>query len=99
MNLPIIPRSSLGKNEKNDRRTVIRDVTALCEQLKLPKSLADEAIELNSPFPLRASQSFLKQIEHGNPDDPLLQQILPRLYEDTQVEGFCSDPVEIWPVP
>ncbi len=93
MNLPIIPRSPPSKNGKNDYCTVIRDIAALGEQLRLSERVLDEAMEAESAFPLRVSRSFLEQIEPGNPDDPLLLQILPRSYENELVEGFCSDPV------
>jgi len=93
MNLPIIPRSPFGKNEKNDNCTVIRDIATLCEQLQLPESLQKEAINTESSFPLRVSHSFGEQIEAGNPNDPLLLQILPRTCENEQVEGFSNDPV------
>jgi len=93
MNLPIIPRSPFGKNEKNDNCTVIRDIATLCEQLKLPESLQKEAINAESSFPLRVSHSFWEQIEAGNPNDPLLLQILPRACENEQIEGFSNDPV------
>ncbi|MDH3355079.1 MAG: EF-P beta-lysylation protein EpmB [Chromatiales bacterium] len=93
MNRPIIPRSPLRKNGKNNNGSFIRDITALCEQLQLPNSVKDAAIGLNSPFPLRISKSFLEQIERGNPNDPLLLQVLPQTLENSKVEGFSDDPV------
>ena len=93
MNLPIIPSSPPGKNEKNDNCTVIRDIAALCEQLQLPESVQKEAMKVENSFPLRVSHSFWGQIEAGNPNDPLLLQILPRACENEQIEGFSNDPV------
>ncbi|NOR51100.1 MAG: EF-P beta-lysylation protein EpmB, partial [Gammaproteobacteria bacterium] len=60
---------------------------------RLPDSVKYEGMGMESSFPLRVSQSFVKQIEPGNMDDPLLIQILPRPYESELVEGFCNDPV------
>jgi len=96
MNIPIIPRSPHRKNEKIENYTVIRNIATLCELLPLPESIKDEAnetIEKEGSFPLRVGRSFLNQIEPDNPDDPLLLQILPRLSENRQVEGFNRDPV------
>jgi EF-P beta-lysylation protein EpmB len=47
-----------------------------------------------SLFELRAPKSYIEKIEHGNPNDPLLLQILPQQAEYKQVDGFSSDPLD-----
>lgn len=44
-------------------------------------------------FPLRVPPAYLGQIRHGDPDDPLLRQILPLAAEDRPTPGFGLDPV------
>jgi len=83
-----------GKNGKNAHCVVIRDITALCEQLRLPDAVKEAAMGVGEGFPLRVSRSFLEQIEPDNLDDPLLRQILPQSQENNQIEGFTADPVE-----
>lgn len=49
------------------------------------------AIEL---FPMRVPRPFVKLMEVGNPNDPLLLQVLPQLAEFEQRAGFSTDPLE-----
>jgi len=46
-----------------------------------------------SLFELRAPGPYLDKIEHGNPKDPLLLQILPQQAEHKVVDGFSNDPL------
>jgi len=49
---------------------------------------------LDSPgFPLRVPEYFVGLMRHGDPQDPLLAQVLSRQVEDLPVDGFVSDPV------
>ena len=71
----------------------IREPAELLQYLDLPKSLLKGAIAGNDAFVLRAPKSYCQRIEKGNPNDPLLKQILPleaELHEDIQ---FNIDPV------
>ena len=44
-------------------------------------------------FPLRVPQSFIERMRVGDPDDPLLRQVLPLDDEDRIVPGFIDDAV------
>lgn len=44
-------------------------------------------------FPIRVPEPFIQRMEPGNPDDPLLRQVLPRIEEDHQEPGFVPDPL------
>jgi len=44
-------------------------------------------------FEVRAPKPYIEKIEHGNPNDPLLLQILPQKAEHDEVEGFSNDPL------
>lgn len=44
-------------------------------------------------FGLRIPPAFLRQIRPGDPDDPLLRQVLSLANEDREVAGFATDPV------
>jgi len=46
-----------------------------------------------SDFPLRVPQSFILRMEPGNPNDPLLLQVLPQSQEQVRVPGFVPDPL------
>ena len=71
----------------------IRDPEQLIEHLQLPMSLLPAAIAASRDFPLRVPHSYLRRIEPGNPQDPLLRQILPIGDECLVIDGFGTDPV------
>lgn len=52
-----------------------------------------EVLDQIIDFPLRVPRAFADRIEKGNPDDPLLKQILPLSQELEPVVGFTSDPL------
>jgi EF-P beta-lysylation protein EpmB len=71
----------------------IRNPIELLRELRL-ESLADRfSKEAASQFPLMVPRSFLARMTVGNPDDPLLRQILPLNDELQSVAGFVADAV------
>lgn len=44
-------------------------------------------------FPVRVPAPYLARIRHGDPDDPLLRQVLPLADEDETRPGFVTDPL------
>jgi EF-P beta-lysylation protein EpmB len=44
-------------------------------------------------FPLRVPRGFIARMRPGDPEDPLLRQVLPDMVEDETVAGFTTDPV------
>ncbi|KZY61065.1 hypothetical protein A3742_02955 [Oleiphilus sp. HI0071] len=51
-------------------------------------------LDQNAPsFPLRVPEPFLNKIEKGNPNDPLLLQVLPQAQESLDIEGYASEPL------
>ncbi len=44
-------------------------------------------------FPLRVPHGFIARMRKGDPNDPLLRQVLPVLAESARVPGFARDPV------
>lgn len=45
-------------------------------------------------FKLRVPRPYLEKIRKGDPDDPLLLQVLPSASEHLQVKGYSNDPLE-----
>jgi len=70
-----------------------RDPAELLDYLELPQSLLDGAIAAGRSFSLRAPRGYCQRIEKGNPDDPLLRQILPLQAELVTDKQFNLDPV------
>ena len=71
----------------------VTDPGELCRLLDLPQALADAATRAARPFQLLVPRPFLERISPGDPNDPLLRQILPVEAESEAVEGFGPDPL------
>ena len=68
----------------------LREPAGLLASLNLPGEPARAA---HAAFPLRAPAGWLSRIVPGDPDDPLLRQILPDAEEMRPQPGFGADPV------
>ena len=71
----------------------VRSVESLWQALDLPPASLPAALAAHRDFPVRVPRAFLAKIEKGNPDDPLLKQILPVAAETHTVTGFVADPL------
>ncbi len=73
----------------------VRDLDGLLELLELDAEAL--GVDATSPatrrFPLRVPRGFLSRMRRGDPNDPLLRQVLPLAVEDVEVAGFSTDPV------
>jgi len=77
---------------------------ALARAIKTPEALAEHlGLALKSlpalkgahaAFPIKVTDYWLGLIERGNPNDPLLRQILPDAAELIEVDGYIADPVD-----
>lgn len=71
----------------------VRTPEELVRLLELPANFAAEALAASADFALRVPHAYLKRIRRGDPNDPLLLQILPALAELIETPGFRRDPV------
>jgi EF-P beta-lysylation protein EpmB len=71
----------------------VRDPEILLQRLDLDRQLLPAACRASALFPLRVPEPYLARIRPGDPDDPLLRQVLPLGAELDQVAGFRQDPV------
>jgi len=72
----------------------VTDPSELLAILGLPLSLAAAAERASESFSLRVTRSFLARMRHGDPNDPLLRQVLPLGEELTETAGYTADPLE-----
>ncbi len=70
------------------------DLTTLLSRLNLTEEQTNASTSAARHFKLQVPQPFLDRIEKGNPQDPLLLQILPQLAELETHPGFSHDPLE-----
>jgi len=79
-------------------RQAIRDPLELCQELGLkPQELPGQAAGLQTGdrlFKTLVPRPFLKRMQKGNPQDPLLLQVLPRPDEGLKQPGFVTDPLQ-----
>lgn len=74
-------------------RDAVRDPHELLELLGLQALSANLSNDAAAQFPLRVPHGFLARMRPGDPDDPLLRQVLPVDEEMRVVAGFGLDAV------
>ena len=72
----------------------VRNPEELLKLLQLPTDFLDGAARAGSDFPLRVPRPYLNRISKGDPDDPLLKQILPLGDELIAAPGYQQDPLQ-----
>jgi len=83
--------------EPEDWVTALRESYTCPEQLLAEKGVdpaaAGLAAEAGQRFGFRVPRSFVARMIPGDPDDPLLRQVLPRVEELLEAADFVADPV------
>lgn len=74
-------------------RDVITDPIELCQQLALSPSDTENIVAACRLFPLRVPRQFVARMQRGNPQDPLLLQVLPQAAELQTRVGYVADPL------
>lgn len=93
--MPLIDRSGDVCASCEPWQLALRDVVSNGDELLELLGLATGTLGLDtcSSFPLRVPRSFVTRMRPGDPDDPLLRQVLPRRAESLTVPGFSTDPL------
>jgi len=78
---------------RSDLGAAFRDVGDLTRELGLPERVERSAGAAETLFPLFVTRSFAARMRPGDPDDPLLRQVLPIDVEAREAPGFVTDPV------
>jgi EF-P beta-lysylation protein EpmB len=78
---------------RQELAAAFRDPAELVAHLGLPESLASRSRSAEALFPLVVTQSFAARMRRGDPDDPLLRQVLPVEAEGDEAPGYVTDPV------
>lgn len=74
-------------------RDAVRDPRELLSLLGLDALAAGISDAAAAQFPLRVPRGFVARMRHGDPNDPLLRQVLPIVDETRIVPGFGLDAV------
>lgn len=87
----IIPQPSTPTAWQQELAQGFRSPQELLAFLGLPEDLWSPDAE--ATFPFRVPRAFAARMRPGDPNDPLLRQVLPQASETLWVPGFVSDPV------
>ncbi|REK17836.1 MAG: EF-P beta-lysylation protein EpmB [Planctomycetota bacterium] len=75
-------------------KSAIRDGRELLERLELAAHWDPAALAAAAQFPTFVPLEFLARMQPGDPDDPLLRQVLPVAEELDVPPGFSHDPLQ-----
>lgn len=89
-----VPSSPCGADWQAVLADAVRDPAELCRLLGLDGSLAAAAERPSGSFPLLVPRTYLSRVRPGDPEDPLLVQVLPQAAEGAEVPGYRADPLE-----
>ncbi|MDE1327228.1 EF-P beta-lysylation protein EpmB [Vibrio aestuarianus] len=85
---------SVEQNWLQQLTNAISNPADLLQILEIDPSLWQNGFEARKLFALRVPQSFVERMEKGNPNDPLLRQVLPLSEEFEWHQGYSTDPLE-----
>ena len=77
---------------RRELRNAVTRVDQLLRLVGFPASHAAE-ISLHGDFPLRVPHPYVSRMRRGDPDDPLLRQVLPTTRESTLASPYTIDPL------
>jgi EF-P beta-lysylation protein EpmB len=66
---------------------------ALLDYLNIDPNLFPDADHARTLFPMLVPRPFVHKMEKGNPNDPLLLQVLPQFSEFSKQAGYSKDPL------
>lgn len=91
----IIPKkiTAVEPNWQKELATAFTKPEALLNFVGLPVEQYVEDSKARRLFPMRVPKPFAQRMEKGNPQDPLLRQVLPLADEFVESSGFVSDPL------
>lgn len=79
---------------QDELKQLIDTPEKLIEAVGLDQKWLPAARRASMRFPVHATKSFVRRIEKGNPNDPLLRQILPMDDELRTAPGYVHDPLQ-----
>jgi L-lysine 2,3-aminomutase len=90
---PPLEALHFAKNWQQQLSEAFTNIEDLCKYLELSSGDLPISITASKQFAMRVPLSFAASMEKGNPDDPLLRQVLPIRDELIDYSGFSNDPV------
>ncbi|MBE0387549.1 EF-P beta-lysylation protein EpmB [Pseudoalteromonas luteoviolacea] len=85
---------NLHTNWQKELANVVTCPETLIKMLGLEAHFSAKDLAAKRLFPLRVPRPFVNKMRHGDPQDPLLLQVLPMHQEFIAARGFSKDPLE-----
>ena len=85
---------SVEQNWLKQLTNAISDPQKLLDHLNIDSTPFEKGKQARTLFAQRVPISFVERMEPGNPNDPLLMQVLPLEQEFEQHPGYTNDPLE-----
>ena len=89
--------SEKQSNWRTEISGAFRKPLELLTYLGLADSELGTKADSEQEFKMLVPRSFAAKMKAGDPNDPLLKQVLPTYQERETEEGFLKDPLEEWP--
>lgn len=83
-----------GSRWQRELANAVTDPAELCRLLQLDSQQALGAAAASGVFRLRVPRGFVRRMRRGDPNDPLLLQVLPAARELLELPGFSGDPLQ-----
>ena len=90
---PISQPINLHSDWKAELSNCVSSIDELLNQLGLNTEDLNATDQAATEFPIKVPQPFVELMEYGNPEDPLLKQVLPITSELNIDTNFSTDPV------
>jgi EF-P beta-lysylation protein EpmB len=85
---------NLHTSWQKELANVVTDPKLLLEMLHITPEHYVQHFKARKLFPVRVPLSFIKRMEKGNINDPLLKQVMPLAQEFVITDGYFTDPLE-----
>jgi EF-P beta-lysylation protein EpmB len=82
-----------GRSWRDAIKHAVRDGQRLLSALNLDAEACGLSEDAARSFPVFAPWEFIERMQHGDPHDPLLRQVLASTDEEHNPPGFADDPV------
>jgi EF-P beta-lysylation protein EpmB len=92
--IPVTKRLQQPPVWQNLLSQAITDPEVLLRELDLPLDLLPATLKASQTFRMRVPHGFVERMRRGDPEDPLLRQILPLEEELEAVKGYSHDPLQ-----
>ncbi|MBN8429939.1 EF-P beta-lysylation protein EpmB [Microbulbifer salipaludis] len=86
--------SAATRRWQDEMADLVTDPQELLDALQLAPAQLPQLTAASALFQLRVPRPYLKRIRPGDPQDPLLLQVLPSAAELQPTPGFSDDPLE-----